>query len=142
MNFPPPSERQAKVIWFAATGLAVAALAGLLVAAIWGLGRVLQVLSPVLWPLAVAGVLAYLLDPVVDFLESRGMRRPRAIISVFVLAVLLIGAFFGSVVPQLVNETRQLTSQFPAYAQRTGQKLEKWVNNPPPIIRRLLERTT
>lgn len=138
---PPPSARQARIIWLAITGLAIAILLGLAAGLIWGLGRVLQLMAPVLWPLAVAGVLACLLDPLVDFLEGKGMRRPRAIISVFMLAVLLIGAFFGSVVPQLVNETRQLTSQFPAYAQRTGQKLEEWVNNPPPIIRRLLERT-
>ncbi len=139
--FPPPTERQARILWLALTGLAIAMLIGLAVGLIWGLGRVLQLLAPVLWPLAVAGVLACLLDPVVDFLERKGMGRPRAIISVFVMAVLLLGAFFGSVVPQLVNETRQLASQIPAYAQRTGHKLEHWINNPPPIISRLLERT-
>ncbi len=137
----PPSERQARIIWLAVTGLAIAILIGLAAGLIWGLGRLLQLLGPVLWPLAVAGVLACLLDPVVHFLERKGMRRPRAILSVFALAVLLVAAFFGSVVPQIINETRQLTSQFPAYAQRTGQKMERWVNNPPPIVRRLLERT-
>ncbi len=29
MNFPPPTERQARVIWLALTGLAAAVLAGL-----------------------------------------------------------------------------------------------------------------
>ncbi len=139
---PPPTERQARIIWLAVTGLAIAVLVGLAAGLIWGLGKALQILGPVLWPLAVAAVVACLLDPLVDFLERKGMGRPRAIIAVFVLAVLMLTAFFGSVVPQLVNETRQLASQFPAYAQRTGQKLEHWVNNPPPLIRRLLERTT
>ncbi|HEY5909040.1 MAG TPA: AI-2E family transporter [Verrucomicrobiae bacterium] len=141
MTFPPPSPRQARVIWLALTGLAIAVLAGLTVGLVWGLGRVLQILAPVLWPLAVAGVVAYLLDPLVDLLERRGMKRPRAIIAVFALAVLLVAAIFGSIVPQLVNETRQLASQFPAYAQRTGQRLEQWLNNPPPLIKRLIERT-
>ena len=50
MSFPPPTERQARVIWLALTGLSVAALAALVVALVWGLGQVLSMLSPVLWP--------------------------------------------------------------------------------------------
>jgi len=62
VNLPPPTKRQARVIWLALTGLAVAVLVGLVVALVWGLGQVLRMLSPVLWPIAVAGVIAYLLD--------------------------------------------------------------------------------
>ena len=102
MNLPPPTERQASIIWLALTGLAVAALVGLVVALIWGLGEVLRMLSPVLWPIAVAGVLAYLLDPVVDFIERKGASRPRAILCVFGLALLIVAAFFGSVVRLVV----------------------------------------
>ena len=68
MNLPPPSPRQSQLIWAALTGLAVAALVALVVALVWGAGKVLGLLSPVLWPLAIAGVIAYLLDPVVDFI--------------------------------------------------------------------------
>ena len=38
---------------------------------LWGAGWVLHQLSSVLLPLAIAGVLACLLDPVVDFLEQK-----------------------------------------------------------------------
>ena len=69
MSFPPATERQARVIWLAVTGLSIALLAALAVGLVWGLGRILQILGPVLWPIAVAGVLAYLLDPLVDYLE-------------------------------------------------------------------------
>ena len=48
----PPTDRQARLMWLALSGLALAALAALGVALIWGLGRVVQLLSPVLWPLA------------------------------------------------------------------------------------------
>ena len=77
MPFPPPTEKQARVIWLALTGLAIAALVALMVGLVWGLGQVLRILSPVLWPLAIAGVLAYLLDPVVGFLEQRELSRPK-----------------------------------------------------------------
>ena len=49
-----PTERQARTMWFALTGVAVATVVGLAVALIWGLGKFLNVLNPVLWPLALA----------------------------------------------------------------------------------------
>ena len=140
MSYPPPTERQARLIWLALTGLAVAVLVGLVVALIWGLGHVLRMLSPVLWPIAVAGVIAYLLDPVVDFIERKGASRPRAILCVFGLALVIVATLFGSVVPQLVNETRQLAGRFPAYATRVQQRAEYWLSHPPTLVKRLLER--
>ena len=140
MNLPPPTKRQARVIWLALTGLAVAELVGLVVALVWGLGQVLRMLSPVLWPIAVAGVIAYLLDPVVDFIERKGASRPRAILCVFALALVIVAALFGSVVPQLINETRQLAVRIPAYAARVEKRVEHWVSHPPALVKRLLER--
>jgi len=122
------------------TGLAFAVLTALVVALAWGLGKVVQILSPVLWPLAVAGVLAYLLDPVVNFIERRGAPRARAIITVFAGGLVLIAALFGSVVPHVIHETSQLASHLPAYADRLAESLGHWVNHPPPWVERLLER--
>src|SRR6266699_881563 len=98
MTLPPPTEQQARVIWLAISGLAIAVLVSLVAGLIWGLGYVLQILSPVLWPLAVAGVIAYLLDPVVDRFERGGVPRHRAIVAVFALALVIVAALFGSVV--------------------------------------------
>jgi predicted PurR-regulated permease PerM len=138
MNFPPPTERQARIIWMALTGLAVAALIGLLVGLVWGLGRVLHVLSPVIWPLAVAGVLACLLDPVVDFLVRKKVPRTRAIVVVFALALVIVAGLLASVVPQLVVETRQLASKMPAYKARLQTKAEQWISHPPELIRKYI----
>src|SRR5439155_7654879 len=138
MNFPPPTPEQARVIWLAVTALAGAVLVGILAGVIWGLCQVLHLLSPVLWPLAVAGVLAYLLDPVVDFIERRGAPRPRAILSVFALAMIVL-ALFSSVVPQVFRETRQLAEKIPSYATRVEDKVQDWINNPPKILKRFLK---
>src|SRR5689334_22777787 len=136
MAFAPPTDRQARLIWLALSGLAVAVLVGLAAALVWALGQVVQILSPVLWPLAIGGVVAYLLDPVVDFLESKSVPRTRAIILVFGVALLLVATFFASIVPQLVSETRQLASRVPAYADRLQKRLELWANHPPPLLKR------
>ncbi len=140
MKFSSPTERQARWIWLAVTGLAIATLVALAVALVWGLGRVLEALGPVLWPLAVAAILACLLDPVVDFMERKGAPRPRAILAVFAVALVIIVALVGSIVPQLVSETRQLADRVPDYASRLGQRIETWVSHPPPWLKKLLEQ--
>lgn len=140
MNIPPPSDKQAHIIWASLTGLALAIIVALAVGVIWGLGRVLDVLSPVVWPLAVAAVLAYLLDPVVDFLERRRIPRPRAIGLVFFVALFLVLAVFASVVPRLVVETQRLVSNVPTFVEKVEKSVTDWLNSPPDPLLELLER--
>jgi predicted PurR-regulated permease PerM len=142
MSFPPPTPKQARVIWLALTGLAVALLVALVVALIWGLGKVLQILSPVVWPLAIAGVIAYLLDPVVDYLEQKKVPRTRAILLVFAMSVVVLLGMIGSVVPQIVTETRDLAVRIPNYAERLQHGVENFVTNPPAPLRKLLGSQT
>lgn len=139
MNLPPPNPTQARIIWWALTSLAVAALVAVGVGLLWGVGQVFALLAPVLWPLAVAGVLAYLLDPLVDSLERRGLARPKAIVVVFALAILVMLGLAASVLPQLYKETKQLAERIPAYAQATQQRLDDWMANPPAVVQKFLE---
>jgi predicted PurR-regulated permease PerM len=140
MNFPGPTEKQARLIWFALSGLAVAAIVALVVALVRGMGQVLDVLAPVIWPVAVAGVLAYLLDPVVDFLEHRHVPRTRAIVLVFVVAAVLVIGLFGSVLPRLVVETRQLVTSLPTFVARMETRASEWANKPHSSIQGVLDR--
>jgi predicted PurR-regulated permease PerM len=135
----PPTEQQSRIIWAAATGLSVGVIIALIVGAVWGLGQVLQLFSPVLWPLAVAGVLAYLLDPVVDFFQRRGMPRARAILCVFGVAAIIVLGLFASFVPSLVRETRDLIAKVPSYSQRLQERVEGWINNPPALLQKYLK---
>lgn len=138
MSFPPPTDGQARVLWMSVTALAVGLLMALLCLLLWGLGRVLEALSPVLWPLAVAGVIAYLLDPVVDFLEAHRVPRTRAILLVFGVAVFSFLGVAGSVVPQVVVESRQLVNRIPGYTLKVRDKVERWMEKPPSPLRRFL----
>ena len=138
MNFPPPTDKQARVIWLALTGLALALIVALIVGAVWGLGRVLNVLSPVLWPIAVAGVVAYLLDPVVDALQGKGVPRTRGIIVVFVAAFLILAGLLASVVPQVVVETQELAGKIPGYTDKMERKVADFISHPPEWVQRFL----
>jgi predicted PurR-regulated permease PerM len=131
MSFPSPTEKQAQVIWLAVTGLAIAVILGLVVGVVWGLGHVLNVLAPVVWPLAVAGVVACLLDPVVGFLTRRKVPRARAIVVVFVLALAIVGAVAASIVPQLVVQSRELATRTSELATQLPEKVTQLAANPP-----------
>jgi len=131
MNMPPPTDKQARLIWLAVTGLAIATIVALIVMLVRGLGQVLDVLSPVIWPLAVAGVLACLLDPVVDFLERKKVPRTRAIAVVFVLAMVIVVGLAASIVPQLVVEAQQLAQRSSELTQKLPEKAAELAANPP-----------
>jgi predicted PurR-regulated permease PerM len=131
MNFPPPTERQARIIWLGLTSVATAMFIAVVVLLFWGLGQVIDVLSPVLWPLAVAGVLAYLLDPVVDFFERKGLSRTWAIICVFTIALLIAAGVLTYVIPPIVAQTRQLVERVPEISRKVEQGVDRWVNSPP-----------
>ncbi|HRI14439.1 MAG TPA: AI-2E family transporter [Verrucomicrobiota bacterium] len=138
MSFPPPSERQARTIWFAMTTLAVALSLALIGGVFWGLALLVQLLSPVLWPLAIAVVLAYLLSPVVNWLESRKLPRLRAVILVFAAVTVLFLGALGSVIPRAIVEARDLASQLPTLVTKVQTKVEYWLDHPPAPLRGLI----
>jgi predicted PurR-regulated permease PerM len=131
MSFPAPTEKQARIVWISITTLAIGVLVTTLCAFIWGLGQVLHVLSPVLWPLAIAGILAYLLDPVVDYFEQKNISRKKAIILVFAMCTVALVGLLASVVPRLIHETEKLIADVPAYSRDLQDNLAKWVSQRP-----------
>ncbi len=142
MSLKPPSENQARILWFALTGLAVATVVMLVVATVWGLSRLLDVLSPVLWPLAIAAVVACLLSPLVDWLEKRNVPRIRAIVLVFVVAFAVVAGVLASVIPQVVVETQQLAAKVPEYSERLQQRVGKFIAEPPAFLRHFFPAPT
>ncbi len=94
-----PTRFQQKTLWNAATGVSILILGVLLVGLVWLTGQVFGFLQPVLVPLIVAGIVAYVLDPVVRLLEKRGLSRLWSVVLVFF--AILIGAtlLIAAVVP-------------------------------------------
>jgi len=78
----------------------------------WGAAWAIGQLSSILLPLAVAGILAFLLDPAVDFFQKKGIPRTRAIILVFFIAFILALTLAATVVPQIIVELGGLIDKF------------------------------
>ena len=138
MAFPSPSEKQAKVLWFSLTALAIAVFLALLATMFYGVAWVLDRLSPVLLPLAVAGILAFLLNPLVDFFEHkmsakvsrlfyniRNPKRVKAIILVFIIAVGIVSTVTLVVLRTVVPDVIQLGKDVQIKQLEEGSR--KWV---------------
>jgi len=120
----PPSRFQWKTWWLALTVLAIAAI-------LWGIVKgggyvilAIGFLKPVVIPLAVAGILSYLLDPVVTWLTRRRFPRVWAVITVFATALLVIASLVLWVVPAIHHQADTFRDNLPAYT-KSVQKLMK-----------------
>ncbi|MEI7731120.1 MAG: AI-2E family transporter [Verrucomicrobiota bacterium] len=132
MNFPPPTEKQARVLWFSLTTLAIVLVLAIVGGLLWGLGWIIKQLSSVLLPLAMAGVLACLLDPLVDFFERQlKIPRLRAIALVFMLAVGLMLILLATVVPKLIYESSSLVGDLPATAEKLRVRIQVLLDQTP-----------
>lgn len=92
-------------------------------AALW----LLYLLSPILAPFMFGIILAYIFNPVVDWLEKR--RIPRSIGAVVAL-LLLIGAFAGLVLiiaPLVQRETQLFIAHVPGYLDWIKQHAAPWL---------------
>ena len=136
-NFP--TEFQRRTLWSALTGVAIVIIGSLGVGFVLLLGKVLAYLQPVLVPLAVAGILAYLLNPLVEKLEEKGMTRLRAIIYVFTLAIVLCALAISLVLPSVVRQTGELIEKREELAENLVRDLRTtpWIR---PLLNQALSR--
>lgn len=88
--------------WFVLAGMSVG-------------GVLLYLLAPVLTPFLVAAVLAYIGDPLVDWLEARRFSRTLAVTTVFLVLSLVALTLLLILVPMLERQVALLVSKLPQY---------------------------
>jgi predicted PurR-regulated permease PerM len=87
---------------------------------------VLQRLSAVLAPLLIACAIAYWLDPAVDWLERRGIKRTPAILLLLLVSLAFFAGLVLIVVPIVVREINQLGEKLPRWLARAQGSLLPW----------------
>ena len=125
--YPTPWQR--KTLWNAITCVALLVIAGSVICTVYVASKVLLFLQPLLLPVAVAGVLSYLLEPPVTWLARRGLPRLAAVIIVFALfissgALLLLG-----IGPNIYNESLKFSTALPAYFERSWSSLDGFLRD-------------
>ena len=115
-EFPTPWQR--KTLWSALTAVAVVTIGAIAVGLVWLLSRVLGFVQPILIPFAVAGVVAYLLDPVVSRIVRWGTSRHRAVLAVFAIVTLIFAGILVWIVPAISSQSVHFARKIPRYAER------------------------
>ncbi len=90
---------------------------GILFAIGWALGRTTNILIA-------AFALAYLVHPLLLFLERKKIRRGTTVTIVFFLVTALVTGFLFVLIPRLIEEISDLSQQLPAIAGRIQAKVE------------------
>ena len=86
-----PTLWQRKMMWAALTACFVVALVVIVAAVIWAGASVISFLQPILIPVAIAAILAYLLDPLVTKMSRGALTRTKAIALLFVIGFFALG---------------------------------------------------
>lgn len=116
IDFAPNQQRLLRVTILTLSGVI---LVGTLVFVFWVLAKVVAALHLLIFPLAIAGLLALVLFPIVEFFQRR-LRMSR-LVAVSVLFLILLGllvALLVLVLPAAIYQGSQFLESVPAMAER------------------------
>lgn len=114
-----PSPFQLKIFWAAVTTLSFLAIA----AAVSLVGSIavqgISFLQPVLIPVAVAAILAFLLEPVVKFFMRLRFSRLASIVVVYIIFACLFVGLIVYIAPPAYRQGQEFVKNFPSYMMKT-----------------------
>jgi predicted PurR-regulated permease PerM len=114
-----PTPFQLKTFWAALTTLSFLAIGVSLVFVGSLVVSGLSFLQPVLIPVAVAAILAFLLEPVVKFPMRLGLSRLLSIVVVYIAVTGLFAGLLIYIIPPAYRQGTLLAKNFPTYVQKT-----------------------
>ncbi len=112
-----PGER--RLLRYTVVALSTVTLVGTIVLVIWVLGQIIGALHALVFPLAIAGVMALVLFPVVDLFERvLRMSRLGAVASLFLILFGLFLTVMVMVLPTAIHQGSQFFESVPAITER------------------------
>jgi predicted PurR-regulated permease PerM len=110
-------------MWAALTALFVVLLIVVAGAVVYVGANLISFLQPILIPVAIAIILAYLLDPLVTMLCRRGMGRTWAISVIFASAFIALLGLVWWVVPTISEQSANFARELPGYTQTARDRI-------------------
>lgn len=121
----PPTLFQRKMLWAAVTALSFVTVGAVIVL----VGRLvidaISYLQPLLIPVAISAILAYLLDPVVNLLRRWRFSRTWAIITVFCAILLISAGILVWIIPAMWQQGHSFANNLPQYTARAQALIVK-----------------
>ncbi|MEM8629698.1 MAG: AI-2E family transporter [Pseudomonadota bacterium] len=81
---------------------------------------VLWLLGDVILPFVLGGALAYLLDPIADWLQEKGLSRIASVILITLIATVVFAVVLVLVLPQMIEQAAALIQAIPPAVQDAG----------------------
>ncbi|MCE5170046.1 AI-2E family transporter [Paenibacillus profundus] len=78
----------------------------------------LILIKTVLLPVLLSGVLYYLLNPIVDYLEKKKVKRPFSILILYILILGIITIVVLAVIPVIQRQVSDLIANFPVFSEQ------------------------
>lgn len=133
VNAPLFSPLQRRVIGFASAFFAFLFILVMFAVVVFVLGRALGVFGHIIWPVAVAGIIALILRPLVGTFERRlRLTRITSVIVLYFLALLVLTVLLLLLVPEIAGQIVELANAAPAMWQRAlaavQQSYPDWVS--------------
>src|SRR6478752_6246388 len=113
-----PTVWQRKMMWAALTACFVVVLVVIVAATIWAGASIISFLQPILIPVAIAAILAYLLDPLVTKMSRGTLSRTKAVALDFAIGFFAVGGLGAWLVPTISIQSANFARQVPAYTDR------------------------
>jgi predicted PurR-regulated permease PerM len=110
-------------MWAALTALFVVLLIVIAGAVVYVGANLISFLQPILIPVAIAAILAYLLDPLVTELCRRKMGRGMAIAVIFVSVFIALVGLIWWVVPTISMQSANFARELPGYTQKARDRI-------------------
>ncbi|AEF17173.1 MULTISPECIES: AI-2E family transporter [Thermoanaerobacterium] len=86
-------------------------------------------IKEILLPLLVSIILAYLINPIVTYIEKKGIKRVQSIIIVYFLLMIVVSLFAIFIFPVIVNEMSNLFKMIPDYISLLNDKVNNIKND-------------
>ena len=118
-----PTPWQQKTMWAALTALFVVFLVTVAGAAIWISTNIISYLQPILIPVAIALILAYLLDPLVTKMCKGGLGRTKAVALIFAIIFLALSGLVAWIVPTISMQSANFAKELPGYTQKARDRV-------------------
>jgi predicted PurR-regulated permease PerM len=118
-----PTLWQRKTMWAALTALFVVMLITIACSVVWIAANVIGFIQPILIPVAIAVILAYLLDPLITKMTAQGLGRTKAVLALFTIAVLLIGVLIAWLAPIVSMQAASVGRELPQYTLKARDRL-------------------
>ncbi len=110
-------------MWAALTALFVVLLIVIAGAVVYLGANLISFLQPILIPVAIAAILAYLLDPLVTELCRRKMGRGMAIAVIFTSVFIALVGLIWWVVPTISLQSANFARELPGYTQKARDRI-------------------